>query len=108
MGAYLTSKAAVTALTRAAALGRAALDHVHQGIRINGVRPGSSDAPMSLRPGETEADRAERMKTETPLGRVAAEEKVAEEVAAAVLHLASPAAGSVVGADLVVHSGSSA
>ncbi|GLV79148.1 hypothetical protein Shyhy02_71480 [Streptomyces hygroscopicus subsp. hygroscopicus] len=104
MGAYLTSKAAVTALARAAALGRAALDHVHQGIRINGDRPGSSDAPMSLRPGETEADRAERMKTETPLGRVAAEEKVAEEV----LHLASPAAGSVVGADRVVHSGSSA
>ncbi len=104
MGAYLTSEAAVTALTRAAALGRAALDHVHQGIRINGVRPGSSDAPMSLRPGETEADRAERMQTETPLGRVAAAEEVAEEV----LHLASPAAGSVVGANRVVHSGSSA
>ncbi|MEU3344305.1 SDR family oxidoreductase [Streptomyces sp. NPDC006700] len=97
--AYITSKAAVSALTRAAAL-----DHIHQGIRINAVSPGTSAAPMSLRPGESEADRAERVKTENPLGRVAE----AEEVAAAVLYLASPAAGAVVGADLVVDSGSSA
>ncbi|MFI0240306.1 SDR family NAD(P)-dependent oxidoreductase [Streptomyces sp. NPDC016845] len=97
--AYITSKAAVSALTRAAAL-----DHIHQGIRINAVSPGASAAPMSLRPGESEADRAERMKTETPLGRVAE----AEEVAAAVLYLASPAAGAVVGTDLVVDSGASA
>ncbi|MER7406847.1 SDR family oxidoreductase [Streptomyces sp. NPDC000070] len=99
VAAYITSKAAVSALTRAAAL-----DHVHQGIRINAVSPGASAAPMSLRPGETEADRAERVKTENPLGRVAE----AEEVAAAVLYLASPAAGAVVGTDLVIDSGSSA
>ncbi|MFD7132866.1 SDR family NAD(P)-dependent oxidoreductase [Streptomyces sp. NPDC059894] len=97
--AYLTSKAAVSALTRAAAL-----DHIHQGIRINAASPGAAAAPMSLRPGETEADRAERVKTENPLGRVAQ----AEEVAAAVLYLASPAAGSVVGTDLVIDSGASA
>ncbi len=59
---------------------------------------------MSLRPGETEADRAERAKSETPLGRVAE----ADEIAAAVLYLASSAAGAVVGTDLVVDSGSSA
>ncbi|MGV9701007.1 SDR family NAD(P)-dependent oxidoreductase [Streptomyces sp. NPDC003483] len=96
---YITSKAAVSALTRAAAL-----DHIHQNIRINAVSPGASDAPMSLRPGETAADRAERMKSENPLGRVAE----ADEVAAAVLYLASPSAGSVVGADLVIDSGASA
>ncbi|MGW0942542.1 SDR family NAD(P)-dependent oxidoreductase [Streptomyces sp. NPDC002623] len=99
VAAYITSKAAVSALTRAAAL-----DHIHQGIRINAVSPGASAAPMSLRPGETDADRAERVKTENPLGRLAA----AEEVAAAVLYLASPAAGAVVGTDLVIDSGSSA
>ncbi|MFC8538110.1 SDR family NAD(P)-dependent oxidoreductase [Streptomyces sp. NPDC057249] len=99
LATYITSKAAVSALTRAAAL-----DHIHQGIRINAVSPGASAAPMSLRPGETEADRAERVKTQNPLGRVAE----AEEVAAAVLYLASPAAGAVVGADLVIDSGSSA
>ncbi|MET9494423.1 SDR family oxidoreductase [Streptomyces sp. NPDC006552] len=97
--AYITSKAAVSALTRAAAL-----DHIHQGIRINAVSPGAAAAPMSLRPGESEADRAERMKSENPLGRVAE----AEEVAAAVLYLASPMAGAVVGTDLVIDSGASA
>ncbi|MCX5192546.1 SDR family oxidoreductase [Streptomyces sp. NBC_00249] len=97
--AYITSKAAVSALTRAAAL-----DHIRDGVRINAVSPGAAAAPMSLRAGETEADRAERVKTENPLGRVAE----AEEVAAAVLYLASAAAGSVVGTDLVVDSGSSA
>ncbi|WP_371615162.1 SDR family NAD(P)-dependent oxidoreductase [Streptomyces sp. NBC_00454] len=97
--AYITSKAAVSALTRAAAL-----DHIHQGIRINAVSPGASAGPMSLRSGESEADRAERVKTENPLGRIAE----AEEVAAAVLYLASPEAGAVVGTDLVIDSGSSA
>ncbi|MER5812003.1 SDR family oxidoreductase [Streptomyces sp. NPDC002033] len=97
--AYITSKAAVAALTRATAL-----DHIADGVRINAVSPGAAAGPMSLKPGETEAGRAERVKNENPLGRVAE----AEEVAAAVLYLASPAAGSVVGADLVVDSGSSA
>ncbi|MBA0053576.1 SDR family oxidoreductase [Streptomyces sp. AJS327] len=97
--AYVTSKAAVSALTRAAAL-----DHIHQGVRVNAVSPGATAAPMSLLPGETESGRVERMRTQNPLGRMAE----AEEVAAAVLYLASPAAGSVVGADLVVDSGSSA
>ncbi|KES06058.1 short-chain dehydrogenase [Streptomyces toyocaensis] len=97
--AYITSKAAVSALTRAAAL-----DHIHQGIRINAVSPGPAATSMSLLPGETEAGRTERMKTATPLGRVAE----AEEVAAAVLYLTSPAAGAVVGTDLVIDSGASA
>ncbi|MDW6058904.1 glucose 1-dehydrogenase [Streptomyces sp. FXJ1.4098] len=99
LAAYLTSKAAVSALTRAAAL-----DHIHQGIRVNAVSPGAAATSMSLRPGETEAGRAERMKRDTPLGRLAE----TEEVAAAVLYLASPAAGAVVGTDLVIDSGSSA
>ncbi|MEU5614840.1 SDR family NAD(P)-dependent oxidoreductase [Streptomyces sparsogenes] len=99
LAAYIASKAAVSALTRAAAL-----DHVHQGVRINAVSPGAAATSMSLRPGETEAERAERMKAETPLGRVAE----VDEVAAAVLYLASPEAGAVVGTDLVIDSGASA
>ncbi|GAB2702971.1 SDR family NAD(P)-dependent oxidoreductase [Kitasatospora kifunensis] len=99
MVAYATSKAAVSALTRGAAL-----DHIGDGVRINAVSPGSSATTMSLRPGESEAQRADRIKSGTPLGRLAQ----VEEVAAAVLYLASDAAGAVVGADLVIDSGSAA
>ncbi|MFF5005180.1 SDR family NAD(P)-dependent oxidoreductase [Streptomyces phaeochromogenes] len=96
--AYAASKAAVSALTAGAAL-----DHVADGIRINAVSPGASATTMSLRPGETEADRAARMKEESPLGRVSSTEEVAE----AVLYLASDAAGSVIGTDLVIDGGAS-
>jgi NAD(P)-dependent dehydrogenase (short-subunit alcohol dehydrogenase family) len=99
LGAYLATKAAVSALTRAAAL-----DHIHESIRINSVSPGASATTMSLRPGETEAERATRMKDETPVGRVS----TLEEIAAAVLYVASPEAASVVGTDLVVDGGASA
>ncbi|BAU83027.1 3-oxoacyl-[acyl-carrier protein] reductase [Streptomyces laurentii] len=96
---YQVSKAAVSALTRAAAL-----DHVGDGIRINAVSPGAAESAMSLRPGETEAERAVRMKEQSPLGRITS----AREVAAAVLYLASDEAGSAVGTDLVIDGGVSA
>ncbi|WP_328871208.1 glucose 1-dehydrogenase [Streptomyces sp. NBC_00287] len=97
--AYAATKAAVSVLTRGAAL-----DHIGDGVRINAVSPGAVDTTMSLGPGETEAERAERMRDAVPLGRVSA----TEEIAAAVLYLASDAAASVVGTDLVVDSGASA
>jgi NAD(P)-dependent dehydrogenase (short-subunit alcohol dehydrogenase family) len=93
---YAATKAAVSALTRGAAL-----DHIRDGVRINAVSPGAVDTPMSLRAGETEADRADRAKATLPLGRVSA----TSEIAAAVLYLASDDASSVVGTDLVVDSG---
>ncbi|WP_426498176.1 SDR family NAD(P)-dependent oxidoreductase [Streptomyces sp. D54] len=96
---YLTTKAAVSALTRAAAL-----DHIADGIRVNAVSPGATATTMSLLPGETEAGRAARMKDASPLGRVSS----TAEVAAAVLYLASPDAASVVGTDLVIDGGASA
>ncbi|MFJ7412894.1 SDR family NAD(P)-dependent oxidoreductase [Streptomyces sp. NPDC098077] len=96
---YIATKAAVAALTRAAAL-----DHIADGIRVNAVSPGATATAMSLHPGETEAGRAARMKDESPLGRVSS----TAEVAAAVLYLASPDAASVVGSDLVIDGGASA
>ncbi|MCX5245848.1 glucose 1-dehydrogenase [Streptomyces sp. NBC_00201] len=97
--AYAATKAAVSALTRGAAL-----DHIREGVRINAVSPGATATPMSLRAGETEAERAERAAATLPLGRVSA----TQEVAAAVLYLASDDAASVVGTDLVVDSGATA
>lgn len=93
MGAYAASKAAVSALTRTAAR-----EYLGDGIRINAISPGPFDTPMTLRSGETEADRAERMKTALPAGRVGK----LDEIAAAALWLASPDCGFVAGHDLVL------
>ncbi|MET8994284.1 glucose 1-dehydrogenase [Amycolatopsis sp. NPDC004169] len=99
MAAYAASKAAVSALTRTAAR-----DHIAEGVRINAVSPGATDTDMSRRPGETDADRAARLKGAIPLGRVGA----TAEVAAAVLWLASDEAAFTVGHDLVVDGGATA
>ncbi|WP_030615581.1 SDR family NAD(P)-dependent oxidoreductase [Streptomyces fulvoviolaceus] len=97
--AYAATKAAVSVLTRGAAL-----DHIREGVRINAVSPGAVETPMSLRPGEDDADRAERAAATLPLGRIS----TTAEIAAAVLYLASDDASSVVGTDLVVDSGATA
>ncbi|MFC4052295.1 SDR family NAD(P)-dependent oxidoreductase [Actinomadura syzygii] len=96
LAAYAASKAAVSVLTRTAAL-----DHIADGVRINAVSPGPTDTPMSLLPGETPAEREERMLTATPSGRVSD----TAEVADAVLWLASDASRNVVGHDLVIDGG---
>ncbi|MGC0415738.1 SDR family NAD(P)-dependent oxidoreductase [Embleya sp. AB8] len=99
LGAYVTSKAAVSTLTRSAAI-----DHIGDGVRINAVSPGPLATTMSLRPGETDAERADRMKDENPSGRVGD----LAELAAAVLYLASAEAGFAVGTDLVLDGGATA
>jgi NAD(P)-dependent dehydrogenase (short-subunit alcohol dehydrogenase family) len=99
MAAYASSKAAVSVLTRTAAR-----DHVGDGIRINSVSPGATDTSMSRRPGETDADRDERLRAVVPLGRVGA----TEEVANAVLWLASDSSSFAVGHDLVLDGGATA
>lgn len=99
VGGYGATKAAVSALTRAAAL-----ESIGDGVRINAVSPGPVDTPMSLWPGETPADRAERLKTALPIGRVG----TLDEITSAVLWLASADGGFAVGTDLVVDGGSAA
>ncbi|GAA4591974.1 glucose 1-dehydrogenase [Planotetraspora phitsanulokensis] len=99
LGAYGAAKAAVTALSRTAAL-----EYIREGIRINVVSPGPHDTPMSLRPGESAADRDARLKEQLPIGRVG----TLDEITATVLWLASDDAGFAVGHDLVVDGGSAA
>ena len=67
MGAYAATKAAVSALTRTAAR-----EYIAEGIRINAVSPGPADTPMSRRPGESSADRDQRLAAALPIGRVSA------------------------------------
>lgn len=99
LGAYAATKAAVSALTRAAAR-----EYIADGIRINAISPGPIDTPMSLRPGETETDRSKRLADALPAGRAG----TVDEAAAAVLWLASPEAGFTVGHDLVIDGGATA
>lgn len=93
MGAYAATKAAVSALTRAAAK-----ENIAYGVRINAVSPGPVDTPMSRRPGESDADRDARIAAVLPIGRVAHP----SEVAAAIVWLAAPESSFTVGHDLVV------
>lgn len=99
MGAYAATKAAVSALTRTAAR-----ECIAENIRVNAVSPGPVDTPMSRRPGESDAERAERLATALPIGRAG----TLDEVASTILWLASPAASFVVGHDLVLDGGATA
>ena len=96
LGAYVASKAGVHTLTRTAAI-----EVARYGIRVNSVSPGVTATTMSLRAGETDADRATRVAGSIPLGRVADPGEVAE----AVLWLSSEQASYVTGHDLMVDGG---
>lgn len=98
MAAYGASKAAVSALTKVAAL-----EGIGDGIRVNAISPGACDTPMSMRPGETEADRAERIAKTIPIGRLGS----LDELASAVLLLAGENGGFAVGHDFVIDGGAS-
>lgn len=96
LGPYVASKAGVHVLTQTAAI-----EAAPHGIRVNCVSPGTTATPMSLRAGETDADRSERVRGSIPLGRVADPGEIAE----AVLWLASDQASYVTGQDLIVDGG---
>ena len=96
---YSASKGAVAALTRAMAA-----DGMPDGIRVNAVNPGTADTPWVTRLLDAAPDpAAERAALEArqPHGRLVS----AGEVAAAVVYLASPAAGSTTGTELAVDGG---
>ncbi|MFG3043009.1 SDR family NAD(P)-dependent oxidoreductase [Streptomyces sp. NPDC048330] len=96
---YSASKGAVLSLTLAMAA-----DHVREGIRVNCVNPGTVDTPWVARllhaAADPEAERA-ALSARQPTGRLVG----ADEVAAAVAYLASPAAASVTGTALAVDGG---
>ncbi|MEV5605588.1 SDR family oxidoreductase [Streptomyces sp. NPDC052299] len=96
---YSASKGAVLALTLAMAA-----DHVREGVRVNCVNPGTADTPwigrLLDRADDPAAERA-ALNARQPLGRLVS----ADEVAAAIVYLASPAAASVTGTALAVDGG---
>jgi NAD(P)-dependent dehydrogenase (short-subunit alcohol dehydrogenase family) len=96
---YSASKGAVLSLTLAMAA-----DHVREGVRVNCVNPGTADTPWIGRLlDQAEDPAAERaaLNARQPMGRLV----TADEVAAAIAYLASPAAASVTGTALAVDGG---
>jgi 2-keto-3-deoxy-L-fuconate dehydrogenase len=96
---YSASKGAVLSLTLAMAA-----DHLHEGIRVNCVNPGTTDTPwidrLLDRATDPAAERA-ALEARQPSGRLV----TPDEVAAAVLHLAGPSAGATTGTSLAVDGG---
>src|SRR5262245_48998978 len=101
--AYCASKGAVAQMTRAMAI-----DHAQDNIRVNCVCPGDIDTPMLAsgiaRRGFTQAEGLKRLAAEIPLGRVAHP----DEIAKAVVFLASDDSSFMTGALMSVDGGSTA
>jgi NAD(P)-dependent dehydrogenase (short-subunit alcohol dehydrogenase family) len=96
---YCASKGAVVLLTKAMAI-----DHGPQKIRVNCICPGDTDTGMLRAEAEQLGEANDRFLAEAarrPLGRVGSP----DEIAAAVLYLASDASSFVTGAALVVDGG---
>jgi NAD(P)-dependent dehydrogenase (short-subunit alcohol dehydrogenase family) len=101
--AYCASKGAVVQMTRAMAA-----DHAKDNIRVNCVCPGDVDTPMLAsgiaKRGMTQEQGLKHLGDHVPLGRVAQP----EEIARAVVFLASDASSYMTGAMLAVDGGNTA
>ena len=96
---YSATKGAVYSLTLAMAA-----DHVHEGVRVNCVNPGTVDTPWIGRLlGKAADPAAERAALEArqPTGRLVSP----DEVALAIAYLASPLSGATTGTSLAVDGG---
>jgi 2-keto-3-deoxy-L-fuconate dehydrogenase len=94
--AYCASKGAVIALTRALAI-----DHVREGVRVNAVCPGTVDSPWVRRLVDEVGESLDALRARQPMGRLG----TPEEIAQAVLYLASDAAAFITGSGLVIDGG---
>jgi NAD(P)-dependent dehydrogenase (short-subunit alcohol dehydrogenase family) len=104
MAAYNASKGAVRLLTKSLALHGARHDPP---IRCNSVHPAFVEGAMAeqaLRGARDPEKAREKMRASIPLGRFARP----EEVAAAVVHLLSPASGFTTGSETILDGGLSA
>lgn len=100
--AYVASKGAVAALTRAIAL-----DHIGDGIRCNAIAPGTIDTPyyddvMARAPDQTAFRKG--LEARQPIGRLG----TAEEMADGILFLASDESRFALGAIVTIDGGMTA
>lgn len=99
-GSYCAAKGAVRMFTKATALECAALGN---GVRANSIHPGHIETPLTAG-AHADPAIAARLLADTPIGRVGKPEEIAD----AVLFLASDASRYMTGAELVVDGGSTA
>ena len=95
LGAYSPAKAALVMLCR-----QLAQEWAPDGIRVNSVSPGLIRTPLT-EPIYRDAELLRRRQEAVPLGRIGR----AEDVAGAIVHLASPEASYVTGIDLRLDGG---
>jgi NAD(P)-dependent dehydrogenase (short-subunit alcohol dehydrogenase family) len=100
---YDTTKAAIAGLTRALAA-----DHSPEGIRVNAVGPGPIFTPFHARRIAAAGETVEQYNAQAASGTMLKRPGRAEEVAAAILFLASDDASYVTGALLFVDGGMTA
>ena len=98
LGAYSPSKSGLSMLVRALAK-----EMAPHGIRVNSLLPGIIEAGMAKNQMDREPERRERAKSITPCGRLGS----MEEMADAVLWLASPRSGFCFGTELLADGGAS-
>ena len=94
--AYCATKGAVELMTRALAA-----ELGPQGVRVNCVAPGNIRTPMNAGQFAASPEYERSLEDKTPLGRIGE----TEDIAAAVVYLASPAAKFVNGASWLVDGG---
>ena len=100
---YTTSKHAIVGLTKALAL-----EYGPQGVRVNAIAPASTDTPFlraQLEKTHSDVDQAVRsVAASMPLGRL----PLPEDFAEAAVFLASPAARTITGINMLLDSGAAA
>lgn len=101
--AYCASKGGIVLMTKAMAL-----DHAHEGVRVNAICPGDVETPMLYAEGAASGlspEEAVRAATKaSPTGKVTAP----DDVAALVAFLASDAAAQITGAAIPIDGGNTA
>ena len=100
-----STKGAVRLFTKSTYAGGIAIQHARDGIRCNSVHPGPIDTPMLV---ESRRGRGaltdEQQRQRTPLGRIGRP----EDIAFAVIYLASDESSFVTGSEVVVDGGRTA
>lgn len=96
---YCASKGAIVSLTKCMAL-----DHIHQGIRVNCICPGTTETPwieQRLKESIDPVKAKEELRKRQPIGRLG----TPEEISYSALYLAGDESSFVTGSSLVIDGG---